>query len=205
MKKFQNFKAVFSIVILLILSSCVETVIVGSVATSVVATREKSVSDTKNDSIIAAKLGTTFLANGLKNPGNSIDITVDEGRVLLTGIARNPEKAKMAQEFAWKIEGVNEVIDEIQIDQDQKINFSDFTSASRDYLITAEIEARMLVNRDIKSFNYHVSTVAKTVYLFGLSQNKKEMDLAIAIASRVGGVQKVVNHLILVNDSRRDG
>ena len=139
----------------------------------------------------------------LKTPKNSIDITVNEGRVLLVGIARNPQKAKLAQEIAWKIDGVNEVIDEIQIHRDGKIHASDLSSAIQDYLITTEIEGRLLVNRDIASLNYHVSNVNNIVYLFGLSENKKEMELAIAIASVVRGVEKVVNHLILVDDSRR--
>ena len=185
------------------LCCCVETVVIGSVATGAITTREKSFVDTKNDNRIAFKLGLEFLKNGLKNPGNSVDITVDEGRVLLTGILRNPQNAKLAQELAWKVEGVNEVIDEIQPYFDETIRSKDLKIAIQDYLITAEIEARLLLNRDVRSLNYHVSTVNKITYLFGVSQNKKEMDLAIAIASVVRGVDKVVNHLILVDDSRR--
>lgn len=186
-----------------LLCSCIETVVIGSVATGAITTREKSFADTRSDNGIAFALGFEFLKNGLKNPGNSIDITVDEGRVLLVGIARNPAKAKLAQEIAWKIEGVNEVIDEIQIHSDNKIRPSDISSAAIDYFITSEIEARLLLNRDVRSLNYHISTVNNVVYLFGIAQNKSEMNLAVKIASVVRGVDRVVNHLILVDDSRR--
>ncbi len=205
LKNFTSFaaKLAFCAIILLFLSSCIETVVVGSTITGAVATREKSLSDTKNDSEIALRIGFSFIENGLKNPGNSVDITVDEGRVLLTGIVRNFDKAKLAQDLCWKVEGVNEVIDETQLREGEKLVVRDFYSAVKDYLITSEVEARLLINRDVRSLNYHISTVDSVVYLFGISQNKNEMNLAVKIASVVKGVNKVVNHLILVDDSRR--
>jgi hypothetical protein len=46
---------------------------------------------------------------------NFVDTTVYEGRVLLTGVVDSANKAKLAQDLAWQVEGVLEVIDEIQV------------------------------------------------------------------------------------------
>jgi osmotically-inducible protein OsmY len=199
----KKFLAAFALLLLAFSTSCVETVVVGSVATGIVVTREKSFSNTRSDIVIATKLGTKFLENGLKVPGNSIDVTVNEGRVLLTGIVRNEQKAKLSLDLAWKVDGVKEVIDEIQLRDDFKAK--DLLTASRDYLISTELEIRMIFAKDVNLANYQITTVGRTVYLLGVAQSNDEMQKAVSIASKVRGVDKVVNHIILVNDRRRNG
>jgi osmotically-inducible protein OsmY len=123
---------------------------------------------------------------------------------MLTGIARDPAKAKLAQELCWQVKGVNEVIDEIQIPEDGKFKLADIGSAFYDYLITAEIEAKFALAKDLRTLNYQITTVNNEVYLLGVAINEKEMNRAVSIASKVNGVNKVVNHIILANDSRRE-
>lgn len=190
---------------IIFLPSCVETVVVGSLVGGTLAAREKSLEDTRSDMVITAKLGTDFITNGLKNPGNSIGITVNEGRVLLTGIVRNPEKARLAQDLSWKIKGVKEVIDEIQIKENEKFRLRDFSSAFSDYVITAKVAAQLFFTRDISSINYQVNTVDGVVYLFGVADTEFEMRRVLSVVSKTRGVDEVVNHVILKNDSRRHG
>lgn len=203
MKFSKKFVAVFAVFLLFSQASCVETVVVGSVFAGGFVVREKSFNSTRYDIVISTKLGSQFFENGLKNPGNSIDVTVNEGRVLLTGIARDGAKAKLAQELAWKVSGVKEVIDEIQIREDEKMHMRDVSSAMRDYIITGEIEAKILMGRNITSMNFQVTTVDNTVYLLGVATDETEMRRVLSIASKIRGVEKVVNHAILRNDSRR--
>ncbi len=190
---------------LLALTSCVETVVVGSAATGYLATREKTFSDTQKDVVIASKLGTQFIEKGLKNPGNSIDITVNEGRVLLTGIVRDASKGRLANDLAWRLDGVKEVIDEVQVRSGDSLHVHDFTTAAADYLITSEIESKLLFKRYIASVNFKITTVNRTVYIIGVAQNDDEMQRVLSTASRVRGVKKVVNHIVLVDDKRRNG
>ncbi len=199
----MNLKKVSIVVTLLFLTSCVETVVVGSVATGVVASREKSLTNSAKDIAISSKLGAAFIKNGLKNPGNSIDVTVNEGRVLLTGIARDAKKANLAADLAWKVKGVTEVIDEIQMVDEEKIQAKDWTSAANDYFITAQIETKLLFHRKILSVNYQVTTVKGMVYLLGVAEDDLELQKVLALVSKTRGVKKVVNHIILFNDSRR--
>lgn len=203
MKILKKFPAISAIFLLLFSTACVETIVVGSVATGMIATREKNLSHTRSDILISTKLGAKFLESGLKNPGNSVDVTVNEGRVLLTGIVRYEEKAKLASELSWKVLGVKEVIDEIQLRDD--FHAKDISSAFRDYLISLEIESKLLIARKVSSANYQVTTVGKTVYLLGVASDSAEMQKVLSISSQVRGVEKVVNHVILASDSRRNG
>ena len=197
-------KIIASLFLILFANACVETVVVGTAATAVMIKREKTFSDTKDDVKISTYLAAKFIKNGLKTPGNSIDITINEGRVLLTGIVRDDKKAKLATELAWKVRGVKEVIDEIKVTEDA-ITAKDFTKGFRDYVITTQINTKMLFSKKVASVNYKVTTVAKTVYLLGVSKDDAEMRNALSIAAKTSGVRKVVNHLILANDSRRNG
>lgn len=198
----KKFPVIGYLAIILSLTSCVETVVVASLSGGAVAIREKSLNNTQKDVLIASKLGTTFLANGLKNPGNSVDISINEGRVLLTGIVRSPNKAKLAQEYAWKVDNVKEVIDEIQIRQDS-LKARDFSSAFIDYLITWQLESKLLFSSKVHSINYKITTVNKTVYLLGIANDNAEMQNVLDQASKIKGVNKVVNHLLLINDAKR--
>jgi len=203
MKISQKILFVPAIFALFFATSCVETVIVGAAATSVLTVREKSFKSTQKDVVIASKLGTEFISKGLKNLGNSIDISVNEGRVLLTGIARDPEKAKLANQLAWKIASVKEVIDEIQVSEEENLRAADFGRAFMDYVITLEIETKLLFISDVATVNYKITTVNKTVYLLGLANDNSEMQKVLTMVAKVSGVKKVVNHIILVDDNRR--
>jgi osmotically-inducible protein OsmY len=203
MKISQKILFVPAIFALFFATSCVETVIVGATTAGVLTVREKSFKSTQKDVVIASKLGTEFISKGLKNPGNSIDISVNEGRVLLTGIARDPEKAKLANQLAWKVSGVKEVIDEIQVSEEENLRAADFGRAFMDYVITFEIETKLLFISDVATVNYKITTVNKTVYLLGLANDNSEMQKVLTMVAKVSGVKKVVNHIILVDDNRR--
>jgi osmotically-inducible protein OsmY len=192
------------ILTLLLTTSCVEIAIVASVGGGVVATREKTLKETRSDVLIATTLSLDFVTHGLKNPGNSINFTVNEGRVLLTGIARDAAKVQLAKDVSWNALGVKEVIDEIQV-RDESMKLRDVSSAFFDYLITTQVETKLLVARDISWPNYKITTVNGVVYLLGTAKNDFEMQRALTVVSKVRGVERVVNHALLRDDSRRRG
>lgn len=189
---------------LFLTTSCVEVVVLGSVGGGVAATREKTLKDTQSDLMIASTLSVDFVIHGLKNPGNSINFTVNEGRVLLTGIARDPQKALLANKVAWNALGVKEVIDEIEL-REEKFRARDVSSAFFDYLVTAQVEAKLLTARDVSWPNYKITTVDGSVYLLGVAANDFELQRALTVVSKTRGVDRVVNHVVLRDDSRRRG
>ena len=189
--------------LLFFLTSCVETAIIGGGGLAVLHSREKTLTQTKSDVVIASGVAVKLLANKLKMPNNFVDTTVYEGRVLLTGMVDSANKAKLAQDLAWQVEGVLEVIDEIQVCDNCKMKITDSTKILADSLITTEIETKLFLAKRVRSFNFTVNTVQKTVYIIGIAYSLEEQQMVLKIASKVKGVEKVVNHIILADDLRR--
>ena len=189
--------------LLFFLTSCVETAIIGGGGLAVLHSREKTLTQTKSDVVIASGVAVKLLANKLKMSNNFVDTTVYEGRVLLTGVVDSANKAKLAQDLAWQVEGVLEVIDEIQVCDNCKMKITDSTKILADSLITTEIETKLFLAKRVRSFNFTVNTVQKTVYIIGIAYSLEEQQMVLKIASKVKGVEKVVNHIILADDLRR--
>jgi len=187
----------------LFLASCVETVVVGTLSSGVIITQEKKFSETVSDSVIESKMILELTKNGLKTPVNSVEVIANEGRVLLTGIVRNRDKVGLANDIAWKINGVKEVIDETQTSENSGLRFRDVSGVMRDYSLTFQVEARLLFAKDLASVNYKITTVDGVVYLIGIAFDEVELRKALSTAAKVRGVKKIVNHIILADDDRR--
>ncbi len=189
---------------LMFLTSCVETVIVGSVASTIVATREKSLKDTKDDVVIAVKIDKEFALNGLKTIRNSVKIMVNEGRVLLTGTVRDLDKGQKANQIVWKIEGVKELIDEIQIEE-KGFKTRDFSGFFIDSLTTSRVKSKLFFNPKITAADFKITTANDVVYILGVAKNNEELNEVLKVISKTSGVKRVVNHAVLVSDHRRNG
>jgi osmotically-inducible protein OsmY len=185
------------IISLFLTTSCVETVVLGAAATGVVLNQEKSVKDAKDDIVIEAKIDKEFITSGLKNPTNKIGVTVDEQRVLLTGIVDDEKIIAKASEVAWKVKGVKEVIDEIQFNEN-KTAFNTVKDYFTDSAITAQISSKFLLDKNITSANIEAITVNKIVYLFGVAKNQKEVNAASDISAKIIGVKKVISHIRII-------
>jgi osmotically-inducible protein OsmY len=195
-------KKTILILSLLVLTSCVETVVVSSVATGVMLSREEKVSDTISDiskkDDIKDYIAKYEEKNHIKKKFDDINVSVVEGRVLLTGTVDSKKYKEKIYKTVWgsKVD-ISEVINEVKISRNKKRN------KIKDKLITSQIKTKFRAKQDIKSFNYNVFTVDNTVYLFGIAQDSREMRLTANVASRVKGVNNVVSHVILKSDSRR--
>ncbi|MES2677648.1 MAG: BON domain-containing protein [Pseudomonadota bacterium] len=192
-------KKYLSILTLILTTACVETVVVGATATGVVIAQDKSIVDTKDDLLITTQIDQKFIAQGLKNPVNKIGVTVDKQRVLLTGIVDDSNLVKKANEIAWKVSGVKEVIDEIQVKENKSLA-DNFVNYFKDVAITAQISSKALLDKNIASVNFEVVTINKVVYLIGTAQNSNEIKALSDIAAKTVGVKKVISHIILAKD-----
>jgi osmotically-inducible protein OsmY len=193
-----NIKKYILITTLFLTTSCVETVVIGAASTGVVLTQEKSVKDTKDDLMIEAKIDQKFIEAGLKNPANKIGVTVDEQRVLLTGAVDDEKMISKANDIAWKVKGVKEVIDEIQFNQ-KKTAFGAIGNYFADSAITVQINSKFVFDKRITAANFEVITINKIVYLFGVAKSQREMSAANEIAAKIVGVKKVISHIRLIS------
>lgn len=196
-------KLFLSLILMTLLTSCVEFVVIGSVATTGLIVRKKSFLDTKEDVNIASRILKNFSTSGLKIPGNSVDITVNEQRVLLTGIVSDPELAKKAVDLSWKVKGVKEVIDEIQVSSD-KSKLSGFKPYGKDFYLTAAIETRVFFTKNASLIDVKITTVNGVVYLLGVAKDENDIERLTKVIAKVKGVKKVVSHIIKLDDERRD-
>ena len=121
-----------------------------------------------------------------------------EGRVLLKGSVPTHEDREHAGWVAGQAERVHEVINELQVTGEGGI-----LNYAKDRWISGLLEAKLLLDLDILSVNYNISTVNGTVYLLGIGQDENELEQVKAHARSVGGVKRVVNHVIMKDDPRR--
>jgi osmotically-inducible protein OsmY len=124
---------------------------------------------------------------------SDVDLSVYEGRLMLTGTMKSEDGRKKLIENAWKAEGVDQVIDEIVV--------GDGTSLGQgfdDSRIDATLRARLIGDRDVKAGQFKASVSKGVVYLIGVARSESDLNAAIDIARSISGVDKVVSH-VLVN------
>ncbi len=179
------------------LSGCIAAVGAAGVTGVETATEDRTVGSKVDDNGIALAIDKKFIAKD-KDLFGGVSTRVSEGRVMLGGKVKDPTTRKDAEDLAWQVEGVREVINEIKVSNEE--NFGNYIS---DAWITNQIRTRLLFTDGIKSQNYSVQTVDRVVYLMGIAQNNKELQAAIEVSRRTKNVQRVVSHVILKDDPRR--
>jgi osmotically-inducible protein OsmY len=176
-----------------LLAGCtpVGVMVAGATGAGLVAAQERSVGDTVDDAIIKARISDLwFRENHALNV--KLTLTVNEGRVLITGVVDDPEMRLDAVRLAWQVNGVKEVINEIQVAESGGL-----AGYAKDSAITADLKARMLTDREIDSLNYSIETVAGTVYLMGIARDQAELDRVIETARNIRWVNRVVSYVRL--------
>ena len=197
--KFMQFKKTAKSLLLIslcfICSACIPAGIVGSVGTlGFSSAQERSVGAAIDDASIEAKINALYLSSEDKDLFMNVDIDSVEGRVLLTGTVPSRQARIRAYKYAWKPEGVKEVINEVEVNRNKKFSVADTAS---DVWITTKVESKLLFAKNISSINYSVETIDGVVYLMGVAKNRDELKRAAEIAADVKGVRRVVSHVRL--------
>ena len=166
--------------------------VVGAGATvGVAAVQERGIKAKATDIRTEAKILDQYVRAGLKLT-TTIGVEVYEGRVLLTGATTDTRLSDQAVKLAWKVDGVKEVLNEIQTTKN--------TSASdyaQDTWITAQLKSKLTFDKEILAINFVVETVNGTVYLIGVGQNQAEVDRVVKHANGIKFVRKVISHVRL--------
>ena len=185
----KNFLLLISTIILL--NSCVAVNVTTSSA------KEKGIKEAISDGMIDAGINKEFLNHDI-NMFINVQIEVVEGRVLLTGSVKKPKHRLDAIKIAWKVLGVREVINEIDVTEKGGI---------KQYLIDVKIKTqiryKILADKEVSSINYNFEVVNGNVYIIGIAENKKELKKVVEHSNNINGVLKVVSHTIMKNDPRR--
>ena len=185
-------KLLFTLLFLLtlpsLLSACAVAAGAGATA-GVGAAQERGLGVAIDDSAIHAKIWRLWLV--LPPPiFSKVGLDVHEGRVLLTGTVNNPQNRLDAVRLAWQVDGVRQVINEIQATDEGGV-----LDYSRDVWITTQLRSKLVFDSEIFAINYSIKTVNKVVYLMGVSQSEAERDRAVRYARNIDYVRKVVSHM----------
>ena len=191
MKTITLYNAFIVFFISLIISGCQTAFITGASKAILIDKEERSFNKYVEDTIILAQLKNVYFSNNEIIFFNvSVDVT--EGRILLTGAVEQTDQRIEATKLAWGIDGVIEVINEIQISNDESIlDYAD------DLIMKTKINARLLLEQDVLNINYSVEVVNGIVYLIGIAQNQVELDIVITISKNTYGVQNVISYVRL--------
>lgn len=185
--------------ILIFVCSCVETVVVGTVAGGVIITKENNNEETSetvsnNDAVDSEREIKKIIKKALKDDDSSayrnIDIIVSNGRILLTGYVRDVKYKKSAITVVSASQPNNEIINEIIVlEPDEKI------SGISDYFISQSVSFRLKKVKDIVLSDYKYNITNSVAVIIGKAQNRGQADDITKTISTTRGITKVISYI----------
>ena len=195
---FSLLNFIFVIFLGLVLSGCSAL----GVATGVGATaglsaaQEGGLSRAIGDAKIQAYINEAWF-NYDVNVFTKLDITVNQGRVLVTGVVQDPQHRVEAVRLIWQVDGVEQVINEVQVARSPGIG-----GYLQDSWILTRLRTDITLDKQVQSLNYNIDAVNGTVYLLGVAQDQTELNKVIEAARGVSGVRQVVSYVKIAGPDR---
>ena len=185
------------IILSLFLSGCGGVSSKGIFGTGVsIAFDPRSVGTQVDDSIMQKNLSARIIFEDKKYL-LAIKSKVLDGRIFLTGKVDNAEEKLKLTKLAWETDGARSVRNDIKI----KEQFN-FKQSAKDVLITSQLRAALIFNKEIKATNYQIDTYKKKIYIYGIATTSDEKNEVIKEAKEILDVEDVVASIILVEDLR---
>ncbi len=181
----------------LVLAGCSPVALGGGAMVAHSVVQERSSMDVLNDSKIKLSIENALLNHSRELYGD-VAVDVVEGRVLITGSVPEREDKIAATRIAWETEGVSAVDDEITVAEDKGT-----MAYLRDARISNTLRLKLIADTKVASANYNVETVDSVVYLNGLARSEAELERVVWQARRIKGVERVVSHILTIDDPRR--
>lgn len=126
---------------------------------------------------------------------SKLSTTVNQGRVLLTGVVQQPEHRVEAVRLVWQVPGVKQVINEIRVADSEGL-----PGFVRDNWISTRLRTEITFAKEVSSLNYTIDTVQGVVYLMGVAMSQRELDRVIEIARTIPNVKQVVSYAKMVGE-----
>ena len=174
------------------LGGCAVAIVGGVVAAGgagYAANQERGVGGTANDFKIKTDIQSAWIKTDPQMQAD-LNVTVYEGRTLLTGTAPTPEMKAQAQEVASRVPGVRAVYNEIEVTQREGA-----WNSTKDAWITSRVKSNLVFNGQVRSINYTIETVEGSVYLIGSARSQAELDKVTDVARNVPNVKRVVSYV----------
>ena len=197
-ERFLLEKIINLFVIFLLVNSC--TIVVSTAGSLVgnATTSTRGFSGTIEDTYLMSKIVSKITLMKLSNFSN-ITVSVINGKVLLAGNIENQEKRLELIKKVWWIDGVKEVLNELEIGPR-----TSFSEKAEDFVFEAKIEKRLLFEPGIFSNNYSVDVVNGNVYVMGISSDIEEKTKIENFLNNMNDIKKLIL-LIDIPKSIKDG
>jgi osmotically-inducible protein OsmY len=129
----------------------------------------------------------------------SIQVEILDGRIFLSGKVDKPEEKIKITKLAWETKGVRSVKNAITIRGN-----SNFKSTAKDILITSQLRTALIFSKKIKSSNYTLETINKSIYIFGISMDEDEKKEVMKEANKIYDVDQIIPSIYLVSELSRN-
>ena len=193
----MKIKIILPSLIFLLFSSCIGISSKGIFGTGVsIALDPRSLGTQIDDSVMQKNIAAR-LALREKNYILSVSTKVLDGRIFLTGKVDNPEEKLQITKLAWETKGVRSVTNDIKLKED-----FNFKQSAKDLLITSQLRAALIFNKQIKATNYQIDTYKKKIFIYGISLTSEEREEVIKEAKEILDIKDVVASIFLVEDLR---
>ena len=194
MQKLSFLVLAFSI--LAVATACTPLGIATGVGASagIAAAQEGGIEGAVSDKWIQAQINKAWLDYNV-NTFAKLDTTVDQGRVLITGVVQDPKDRVEAVRLAWQVKGVKQVINEVRVAESEGIQ-----GFIRDNWITTRLRTELTFDRDVQSIHYTIDTVQGVVYLMGVARNQAELNRVIETARTIPHVKQVVSYVKMAGE-----
>ncbi len=192
-KKIGKIVIVFLPLILLFNYSCSPSGILatGGGTAMVVAEGDRSFGEVVDDATIKVNVAAKFL-----NAGNNLFVDIStsvlEGRVLLTGLVDNQEIRIDAVRLVWEVEGVREVINEIEIG-----NRDSLKDYANDLWINTQARGMAAKTIGLRAVAYNFETINGKVYVAGITSRPQQLVDLIEALKTIKGVKEITNYVII--------
>ena len=180
----------------LLFSGCAPAVVGVGTAAVAASSTEKGITTSVSDGLVFTKIQDNFLKTDA-TLSQFVDVTVNDGAVLLTGKLKTPEEKVLATKLSWEVRGVREVVNEIQVTDKSTIK-----DVAKDLAASAQLRGKLIADTSISSLNFSIDVVNGTVYLSGVATDAEEMNRVVSHARELRFAQQVVNYITLRIDQR---
>ena len=190
-------RLLFLLIIFLNLQSCAAPIIggVGAIAFSSSA-QEKGLGTSISDKVIYVKLR-NVIYDWDPSVSEKISISVNNGSILITGTLNKIEKRIELTKIIWKINGVKEVNNEVQISETNNLK-----NIAKDLASLGEIKARLMASKQLNSLNFSIDVVNNIAYISGIASSEEEISLVTQIAQEARFIKEVQNFVKVNKDKR---
>ena len=186
------------LIFLIFLSSCVGSSTSGVFGSGVSVALDPRTLGTQIDDSIMQKNLQARLALTEKKYLLKLSVKVLDGRIFLGGKVDEPEEKLKITKIAWETKGVRSVKNNISIKQ----KFS-FKNTALDFLITSQLRAALILNRNVKAANFNIDTINQKTYVFGIAYTEEEKKEIIQEAKQIVDLKELVTSILMVSDLSR--